>query len=298
MVGIIILNYNKFHLTIACLNSIQEQNDGIKVYVVDNGSKPENLQQLQEALGGYDGCTLLRNEENLGFAAGMNVGVRKAIQDGCEYIAFTNSDIIFKKNSITKLCQDLIEHEDYGIVGPRIQDAKGNEQHFNVWKREGLFAYFCLETILSVLLPRVLKKFYFMQVGDIYDKVKQSYSISGCIFMMRSIDIEKIGYLDEYTFLYSEEFILAEQMRDLNKKVIYDGKITMVHNHQGSTTQGSSFVEKHKIRSRLYYLKKYRKAPYIYRLCIYYMMLIVPLFLHKVNGKRIAFYRETKKFVR
>lgn len=298
MVGIVILNFNKYQLTLECMKSIQEKLIDYHVYIVDNGSTIDNYTQLKMSVPVENRYTLIRNDYNLGFSAGMNVGVRKAIEDGCDYIVFTNSDIVFKQDNIVQLVNTLNEDSSYGIVGPRIVDQQGNEQHFNVWKRESLFQYLCLDTIISVLIPRKYKFKFLMNPDELYFEKRDAYSLSGCVFVMRCEDVLNIGLLDEYTFLYSEEFILAEQMIKLNKKVCYDGSIDIIHNHQGSTTQGSFFVEEHRIRSRMYYLKEYRKAPYWYRSLIYYLMLIVPLCIHKVDGKRSAFYKATKKYVR
>lgn len=297
MVGIIILNYNKYELTISCMKSISEMIN-YRIYVVDNGSDANNVEALKNQLEQFQGYVLIENKENLGFSKGMNVGVKQAIKDGCEYILFTNSDILFFSNSIEQLQLSLDQDDSVGIVGPRIIDADGREQHFNVLKRETLFEYFLMETVLSILLPAGYKRKFLMDESISYTKKEYVYSLSGCIFMMRKEDVEAIGYLDEYPFLYSEEFILAEKMLHLGKKELYDGTITITHNHQGSTTQGSAFVEKHKIRSRLYYLKKYRDTSYFYRKIIFYLMLINPLLLHKVNGSSKKFYNETKRFAR
>lgn len=297
MVGIIILNFNKYELTISCMKSISERID-YRIYVVDNGSNAKNLEALKNKLKQFQDYVLIENKENLGFSKGMNVGVKQAIKDGCEYILFTNSDILFLPNSIRHLQLSLDQDYSIGIVGPRIIDTNGREQHFNVLKRENLFEYFLMETLISIMLPASYKRKFLMDERISYTKKDYVYSLSGCIFMMRKEDVEAICYLDEYPFLYSEEFILAEKMIQLGKKELYDGTITIKHNHQGSTTQGSAFVEKHKIRSRLYYLKKYRNTSYFYRKIIFYFMLINPLLLHKVNESSKKFYNETKRFVR
>lgn len=41
--------------------------------------------------------------KNLGYAAGNNVGIKEALQDGCEWLVISNNDIVFCENAISEM---------------------------------------------------------------------------------------------------------------------------------------------------------------------------------------------------
>ena len=87
------------------------------------------------------------------------------------------------------------------------------------------------------------------------------YRPQGCCMMVDLNKMNEIDYMDEHTFLYVEEPILAERLMQKNYKCACCIATSIIHNH--STTVKSVFA-KNKIRkmnneSFKYYLKQYRK---------------------------------------
>ena len=93
-VAIIVLNWNNWHETIACLESLRGvTSPRWQAVVVDNGSTDDSVAQIRawaEQCGwpvvdaaGDDGCglgplALLSTERNLGYTGGNNAGIRHA----------------------------------------------------------------------------------------------------------------------------------------------------------------------------------------------------------------------------
>src|SRR3954468_10259630 len=92
--AIIIINWNAAADTLSCLaNCAQWRSVTPRVWVVDNGSQPADRKALAEALARPPFiCTLLQNEENLGFAGGTNAGLRAALAIGDAPILLLNND--------------------------------------------------------------------------------------------------------------------------------------------------------------------------------------------------------------
>src|SRR5262245_56539060 len=88
----VILNWNQPGMTVDCARSALSQkfSDGHTVLVIDNGSTRENCEALRRNLP--PGCEWIQNQSNLGFARGMNVGIRYAMRNGCEYVWALNND--------------------------------------------------------------------------------------------------------------------------------------------------------------------------------------------------------------
>ena len=97
LVSIITLNYNQAEVTCALLASIQHLTyPTIEVIVVDNHSAQDPRPLIEQ--GDFSHTRIIRNDENLGFAGGNNVGIRQAAGD---FLLFLNND--------TEVTPDLIE---------------------------------------------------------------------------------------------------------------------------------------------------------------------------------------------
>ena len=84
--GIIILNYNGLNDTVSLLDSIWENVTRVSysLIVVDNASENHEADFLESMYG--DRITVLRSEFNCGYAAGNNIGLRYAVENGIEYL--------------------------------------------------------------------------------------------------------------------------------------------------------------------------------------------------------------------
>ncbi|MFN2242751.1 MAG: glycosyltransferase family 2 protein, partial [Anaerolineae bacterium] len=88
-VSVIVVNLNGRALLGDCLDSIAAQEypaAQVQTIVVDNGSTDGSLQFVREA---YPWVQVIEAGRNLGFAAGCNLGARKASGD---FVAFLNND--------------------------------------------------------------------------------------------------------------------------------------------------------------------------------------------------------------
>ncbi|WNV06082.1 glycosyltransferase [Candidatus Methylospira mobilis] len=114
-VSIIVLNFNKAHLTIACLKSIWAFTQGYRyeIIVVDNGSQLEDFKALSAFTGRYK---LLRLGLNRFFGEGNNIGAETAAG---EFVLFMNNDVIVTPNWLQPLMDAFNDHADCGVAGPK-----------------------------------------------------------------------------------------------------------------------------------------------------------------------------------
>lgn len=87
------------------------------------------------------------------------------------------------------------------------------------------------------------------------------YAPRGSCMMCRSEDLMVINGLDEKTFLYYEEPILAERLLSINKISFFCGDVTVIHNH-GKTISSNLTLKitlENILKSYKYYLRKYRR---------------------------------------
>jgi len=275
MIGIIILNYINWKDTINCITSIfnSETNEPYHVYVIDNASPKEIEKAISDKLTDQR-ITLVQNGKNLGYAAGNNVGIKKALEDGCSAILITNNDVRFLKGSIEKLYYYLQKHDNVGIVGPKILDNNGNIQKSNICMHTGLKEKYLVRTRLNAIF-RKLHTEYFGLNKD-YNKEFIVYAVLGCCFMMSRECALEVTPLDENTFLYEEELILGIHMEEKGYKTVYFPESIIMHLHNQSTNNVRAFSFTCNINSEIYYCKKYLNASiliisplYIYRVILY-----------------------------
>lgn len=94
-----------------------------------------------------------------------------------------------------------------------------------------------------------------------------------------------MGLLDENVFLYSEEPILMSKVLEYGGKVFYHPLITVRHLHQTNKTNVAQY--KHFIKSRLYFLSKYKKYSFakIFLLNLTYNVVLVSKLLRSTKKK-------------
>ncbi len=88
---VIILNWRQPETTIECVQTVRAMPTAhVDILVIDNGSGDNSMMQLQKKLPPE--VSLLALPQNLGFAGGMNCGLRQAIEAGYDYALLLNND--------------------------------------------------------------------------------------------------------------------------------------------------------------------------------------------------------------
>ncbi|QTH42334.1 glycosyltransferase [Cohnella sp. LGH] len=123
-VSLIIVTYNNWAYTKQCLQSVfaNSHYPNYEVIVVDNASTDET--RLQLASISNERLKVYLSNENLGFAAGNNIGLEMATGD---YLILLNNDTIVPENWIRKLIRPLEQDAKLGLVGP-MSNSVGNDQ--------------------------------------------------------------------------------------------------------------------------------------------------------------------------
>lgn len=116
--AVIIVNYNKKDLLEKCLLSLQ-QNDYPDAYaiVVDNGSTDGSREMVREK---FSRVQYVEMGYNSGFCKANNVGIQKAIDDGCEVIVLLNNDTEVDKDFIAEGVKEIAMDKKVGMVAPKI----------------------------------------------------------------------------------------------------------------------------------------------------------------------------------
>lgn len=251
MLGIIILNYRNWMVTKECVDSIlkYEIDDDTRIIIIDNGSKNDSVYELERAYKDISNIEIVELNMNVGFAKANNIGIKICEQEGVRYAVLTNSDIIFKKNSINLLYDEIRKRDDAVIIGPGVKSAIGERLPSSL--------LYPIRLIDALEIGRLFRKERVNE--DIVKNCTKVFSVSGCCFIIDIPKFKEINAFDENTFLYNEENILGIQVEQSKYNTYILPKAEIIHKHAASSGKQSDFVQIEYIKSNLYYWREYRK---------------------------------------
>ena len=211
LVAIIVLNYNGRDCLPGALQSLQ----GIdykekRLIIVDNNSQDGSFEIAKK---GFPTCIFIKNTENLGFAGGMNVGIREAIHLGADYVWLFNNDAEAEPAALRKLVDFLESSPEAAAASPIITDFSGKE-----WFVSGKISYVRMRAVHG------------KRNGA--DIPYQSEYLSGCALLIRCSAFKSVGLLDERYFLYYEDADISLRLRQSGKKLFVVPAARVSHGEQ------------------------------------------------------------------
>ena len=272
-IGMVILNYNDYETTFDMINQIKDYKVLDHIIIVDNHSTDLKYDKLKKIKS--NNIDVIQTDENKGYAYGNNYGI-KYLNDNydVDYIIISNPDILVNEKCIINLKKDLDENKNISIIAPVVNQLG---EKLRGWK---LPSY--SDELLSNInyIHRIAAKRTLYPNEYYNEKLTKVEVVSGCFFMARKKDFEKIDYFDDGTFLYYEENIIGKKLKDINKDTYIDNEVSVIHNLSVSVNKSFSSIKKYKIlkESQKYYEKKYNNLN-IFKMILlrllYYISLVV-----------------------
>lgn len=213
MVSFVILEYHSISEIDVCLRSIQQHISDIPYEVVVSSNSQYSVEKQTEVKHTFSNCKWIFNSGNLGFAGGMNEGL-KAIASDSDYVVIMNQDVSIKSNTFGELTAYLTSHPEVGMLGVRIRDAQG--------KIQDSFRKFY--TPLSIVF-RQLKRFFKRSTVQVEYRVGtdpiQVDWVIGAFMLLRRDVLTKVGLLDSNFFLYVEDMEWCYRVNKSGYKIMY-----------------------------------------------------------------------------
>ncbi len=232
-ISIIIVNWNAAAYLPAALDSLfAAQGDlRLEVLLVDNASSDESLAIVRSR---YPQVTIIANDVNRGFAAGNNQGIQRARG---RYILLLNPDTELPPHALVDMLTFLEAHPEVGVVGPRLQGAKGKVQGGAAGFDPSLTTIFNFATFLYRLFPRRFRGLWLPRsLYDTDDPIPVDWVSGACMFLRREI-LEQAGLMNERYFMYSEDVELCRRIRKAGYQVMCLPSIHVTHHIGGSSRQ-------------------------------------------------------------
>jgi len=224
--SIVILNYNTRDLLFDCLSSLRKVSDEVdfEVVVVDNASSDDSVYMVQK---NFPEVVLVKNEVNLGFAAGNNRA--KNVVRG-EYVLFLNSDTIVYPKALRETVKYLDEHPDVGVVSCKLVLSNGE---LDKDTRRSFITPWIGLTHLVFKLDRLFPKsklfgqYWYGYISE--DEVHEVDALQGAFFMTRRRILDEVDWFDEDYFLDGEDIDLSWKIKEKGWKLVYFPKVKILH---------------------------------------------------------------------
>ncbi len=217
---IVVLNWNGIDDTEKCVESLLDQTyKDFKILIVDNGSKndsPERLEKL--AADNPHDIHVIYNPKNLGFAGGVNTGIKFALENDFDAVALFNNDAVADKNWLKNL--ELNLKGDASIVTGLLLHADGKtiDSTGDFYSSWGIGFPRNRDTSASSA----------PESGEVFGS-------SGGSSLYKTDLFREIGLFDDNFFAYYEDADISFRTQLIGRKVYYT-KDAVAYHEQGATS--------------------------------------------------------------
>ena len=228
---IIIISYNTQKLTLECISSIYKTANQIvnEIIVVDNFSTDGSPDAIKNE---FPKVKLIVNSKNLGYAKAVNIGISAA---SSEIFIISNSDVVFKENSIRILIEYLISNPDIAVCGPR-QLYPDSSYQYSYGDVPGLAFAIKKLFLINHLSELINKKKWEKGIKQI----KHVSYVDGAVMAINRKAFEEVDGFDEDYFFYTEEADFCYRVKKNGWKVVHNPNSVILH-YRGATDINKGF---------------------------------------------------------
>lgn len=262
-VSIIILNWNGYKDTIACIQSLKKiAYKNYKIILVDNGSTNESLEVLQKAFPQNNtDVKLIANKDNLGFSGGSNKGITYAMKQNADYVLLLNNDTFVDKHFLTHLVTSASKDAKIGITSPMIYYA---DKPKTIWFARATEMKNRLLTFKDED-NRVIDKGQFRKNEEID-------CVWGCCILLSKKVIKDTGLFDESYFLYMEDLDYCIRVKRNKYKIVFVPSAKIWHKVSASSGgEGSLRQTFYNSRNHILLAKKFLTGKDLLQFCYQYL---------------------------
>ncbi len=264
-------NYNNSSFTVTAIETLlTNKNHDIRIYVVDNGSRDEEVDILRRLARSYPSVRLIASPMNVGYFAGLNLGIKaaRAEDETCEWMIVGNNDLEFPEAFCTTVEQNASEYAAHSVVSPDVVTLDGHHQNPHLISgvspiREMFYALYYSNYYLGLLIYKLAKMFPSLsRRGDeenwqIAQSIHQGH---GSVYLLTPRFFSQFEELWSPSFMMHEEFFLQVQLNRVGELVFYSPAIRVVHHWHGSLQDVPSYLRWSMARDAHQESRKYAKA--------------------------------------
>jgi len=215
MIDIIVVTYNAKNKLRLCLQSIEKYTKDMpyRLTIVNNNSQDKTAEYLNKKYAFNQKAKIIHAKKNMGFSGAANLALKATSN---KLVALLDDDVEVTKGWLMKLHQSIKKKPSIAIIGPKVMLPNKK--------------IFCAEMIIwnHIILPVGMKE----KDNGQRDYIRKVDALCGACWLIKRNIIKKIGFFDERFFpCQMEDVDYCVRARLAGYKIIYNGKITVIHHN-------------------------------------------------------------------
>jgi hypothetical protein len=240
VLSIIIVSFNARADLERCLESLRTAPPAVEheIVVVDNGSTDGSVDVVRR----FSGIRVIEAGANLGFARANNIGIRAS--SGVNLLLL-NSDTVVSPGSLDRLLGEFDRDPAIAVVGPRLVDGDGRAE---------------LSFGRMIGPVNELRQKRLSRSAAVEPLTRQRHYpdwVSGACMLVRRVDAEAVGGLDERFFMYTEDVDFCAAIRALGRRILFTPDVEVVHLRGRSAASVPTATRDHYRRSQMAFYEKH-----------------------------------------
>ena len=250
---VIIVTYKGKQWYDRCFSSLRQSTIPVQTIVVDNSHGVEDAEYI---MSHFPEVHLIKTEENLGFGRANNIGMRYALDHGCDYVFLLNQDAWIDSDCIEKLIDIHQSHPDFGILSP--MHLEKDKKHLNILVDDGHNNY----ELLSDSYCKCLKDYYTVQY------------VNAAAWLLPRHTLETVGGFDPLFKHYEEDDDYIQRILYHQLDIVLCPKACVIHDH---TTLTNTLTNREDRRLQMSLLKHtdLRRPLHLYLYLLYLLRKMV-----------------------
>lgn len=222
----------------------------VRTILVDNASTDDTLEWVRAA---HPEVEVVELPQNIGYAA-RDHGLRRSQS---RYTMFLDSDAALTEGALPSLVQALDEHEDWGLVGPRLVYDDGTLQ-----RSCRRFPPLLLPILRRPPLDRWLENSRPVRRHLMYDfahdRVRPVLYVLGACQLYRTSLARIAGPFDPKVFIGWDDADWCFRIRDAGGQIVYFPQATVIHSYRRQTRRDPvSRAALRQLEGFVYFQRKY-----------------------------------------
>lgn len=272
LISIIILNFNQLKVTLEFLESTKKlRYRNFEIILVDNASKDDPTILVKSK---FPEIILIRNEKNLGFTGGNNVGIAAAKGD---YIFIVNNDTEVTENLLNELLIPFSKDTSIGVVSPKIR-------YFD----DTRIIQYAGFTKINPITGRN------KSIGDKevdegqYDSPGYTEYAHGAAMLVKREVIEKTKGFADIFFIYYEELDWSARIINAGYKIYYQPTALIFHKESITMGKESAIKAYYHNRNRILFMRRNSKPSEFALFLIFLMLAVIPktILKYTIRGQK------------
>lgn len=277
-IAVLMINYNGYEDTINSLESIAALSlgDRVKIFCIDNSSSNDSVAQLESWLEGNRilDVELIQSDTNRGFSGGNNLGLARALEEGFPYIMLLNNDTIVNEDIFTASMDYLARHNECHVLALHTIAPDGTREKYNTRRKPGFFNLLFLYHSPFWNAPWFpgYKKHFMLDKDS--SETFEVYAGNGSCLAFKREYFDATGTFDDATFLFTEEFIIAERALWHGMNTCFMPEPRVIHLGGATTKKSSAFSYVAYCRSEVYLAREYYRWGRVKMMILFAMRLL------------------------